>query len=192
MNKLEKHLTEYKYIFLILSLILLLILVLKYQGHIWICDCGYIKFWSGAINSNQDSQHIADWYTFSHIIHGYVFYWLLKKFTKNKYPVINYFLMAVALEVGWEILENSPIIINRYRETASLMYFGDSVVNSVSDALSMILGFLLASRSKVYLSVVIVIGLELFTLYYIKDNLTLNIVMLLHPFEFIKNWQLGI
>lgn len=168
------------------------ILVQRYQGHVWICDCGYIKLWNGAINSNQDSQHISDWYTFSHIIHGFLFFWLIKKLTKNKFSLEIYFLMAVALETGWEILENSPLIINRYRETASLMYYGDSILNSVCDVIFMALGFFLASRIRVWLSVTLVILLELFTLYFIRDNLTLNIIMLLHPFGFIKNWQLGI
>lgn len=176
----------------VLLIILFQIIVLRYQGHIWICECGDIKLWHGAINSNEDSQHIIDWYTFSHVIHGFVFYWLLKKFTKNKYSFGLYFLLSIALEVGWEILENSPIIINRYRETASLMYFGDSILNSVSDVAAMALGFFLASRIKVYLSVLIIIILELFVLYFIRDNLTLNIIMLLHPLESIKNWQLGI
>ncbi len=177
--------------FLVLLVVLVQILILKLQGHIWICDCDYVKLWHGAINSNQDSQHISDWYTFSHIIHGFVFYWLLKKFTKNKYSLGTYLLLSVLVEVGWEIFENSSFIINRYRETASLMYFGDSIINSVGDVFWMILGFFLASRLQVWLSVFIVIALELFTLYFIRDNLTLNIVMLLYPFDFIRNWQLG-
>ncbi len=180
------------YIFLAISLVIIQIIVLNVQGHIAICDCGFVKFWHGAINSNQDSQHISDWYTFSHIIHGFIFYWILRKISKNKWPIHLYFFLAVALEVGWEILENSPIIINRYRETASLMYFGDSIINSVSDVFWMALGFILAWRIPTWLSIFLVIFMELFVLYFIKDNLTLNVVMLIYPFEFIKNWQLGI
>ena len=177
---------------LIALVIVLQIIILKIQGHVWMCDCGYIKLWHGAINSNQDSQHIADWYTFSHIIHGFIFYWILKTTTKNKYSFWQYLLFAVTLEAGWEILENSPLIINRYRETASLMYYGDSVVNSVSDVFFMAFGFFLASKLRVWLSVALVLTLELFALYYIRDNLTLNIIMLVYPFEFIKHWQLGL
>lgn len=183
---------KYLYTLLIIFIIFIQIVILKLQGHVWICDCGYIKFWHGTLNSNQDSQHIADWYTFSHIIHGFVFYWLMKIISKNKYSIWTYLLFTTMLEVGWEILENSPLIIKRYRETASLMYYGDSVINSVSDVVFMASGFFLASRLRVWLSIVLVITLELFALYYIRDNLTLNIVMLLHPFEFIKHWQLGI
>lgn len=180
------------HLLIISAIIIFQILILKYQGHIWICDCGTVNFWHGAINSSQDSQHLTDWYTFSHIIHGFIFYWLLKKFTKNKYSIPTYLILAVVLEAGWEILENSPLIINRYRETASLMYFGDSIVNSVTDVVSMMFGFFLASRMKVWISIALVVSLELFTLYYIRDNLTLNVVMLLYPFDFIKNWQLGV
>jgi hypothetical protein len=183
--------------FMVYTVIIILIFIVQilsqvYQGHIWICDCGIVKFWHGAINSNQDSQHLSDWYTFSHIIHGFVFYWLLKKFTKNKLGIWTYLSLAVAIESGWEILENSPIIINRYRETASLMYFGDSIINSLADVLWMILGFIIAWRIPVWLSVTLVIFMELFVLYFIRDNLTLNIIMLLYPFETIRNWQLGI
>lgn len=187
-----EKLSLFHYIGIGILLVIIQILVLLYQGHIWICDCGVVKFWHGAINSNQDSQHISDWYTFSHIIHGFAFYWILKTVTKNRWPLGLYFVSAIGLEVSWEILENSPIIINRYRETASLMYFGDSIINSVSDVFWMSLGFILAWRIPTWLSISLVIFMELFVVYFIRDNLTLNIVMLLYPFEVIRNWQLGL
>ncbi len=162
-----------------------------YQDHVFMCECGFVKFWHGVINSAEDSQHLSDWYTFSHIIHGFLFYWLLKKFTKNRFSIWTYLVLAVALESAWEILENSPIIINRYRETASLMYFGDSIINSLFDVFYMILGFILAWKIPVWFSVALVIFMELFVLYYIRDNLTLNVVMLLYPFEAIRDWQLA-
>jgi hypothetical protein len=192
LNSIKISNRRYIYFFILLAIVIFQVIILRYQGHIWICKCDSIKFWHGAINSDQDSQHISDWYTFSHIIHGFLFYWLLKKFTKNKYSLGTYLVLATLLESGWEILENSLLIINRYRETASLMYFGDSILNSFCDVLSMALGFFLASKIRVWLSITLVILLELFTIYYIRDNLTLNIVMLLYPFEFIKTWQLGI
>ena len=172
-------------------LILIQIITLYLQGHVPICECGFVLPWHGAINSAQDSQHLTDWYTFSHIVHGFIFYWFLRKITGKRWPIALYLMFAIGIEVGWEILENSPIIINRYRETASLMYFGDSILNSVSDVVAMVLGFVLAWKIPPWLSVVFIIILELFALYYIRDNLTLNVVMLAHPFEAIKQWQLG-
>ena len=180
------------YLLIGIGIIILQIGVLSWQGHIPICSCGHVRLWYGALNSPEDSQQISDWYTFSHIIHGFLFFWLLGLATKKKWPWEFYLVLAIAIEVGWEILENSPLIINRYRETASLMYYGDSILNSVSDVVAMILGFILASRLRVWISVALVISMELFTLYMIRDNLTLNILMLIQPFEVIKNWQLGI
>ncbi len=179
-------------ILLALLLVGIQILVLYLQGHIAICKCGEVKLWYGLLNSPGDSQHISDWYTFSHVIHGFIFYFLLRTLSKKKLSVALCFAFAVGIEVGWEILENSPLIINRYRETASLMYYGDSILNSISDVLAMSLGFFLASKIRVSISIGLVIFMELFVLYMIRDNLTLNIIMLLHPFEVIKNWQLGI
>ncbi|MFZ2522406.1 MAG: DUF2585 family protein [Minisyncoccia bacterium] len=180
------------YVLIIVLILTVQIFTQIYQGHVYMCECGFIKFWHGAINSPEDSQHLSDWYTFSHIIHGFVFYWLLKKFTKNKFSLGTYLVLAIAIESGWEILENSPLIINRYRETASLMYFGDSIINSMFDVIYMVLGFILAWKIPIWLSVILVILMEIFVLYFIRDNLALNIIMLLYPFEAIKNWQLGI
>lgn len=185
-----EKITNTQYILIALGLVTLQIFVLYLQGHIPICSCGEVKLWYGLLNSPGDSQHVSDWYTFSHIIHGFVFYFILRTLSKKRWPPLLCFVFAIGLEVGWEILENSPIIINRYRETASLMYYGDSMLNSVSDVCAMALGFFLASKLRVSLSILLVIAFELFTLYIIRDNLTLNIVMLAHPFEVIRNWQL--
>lgn len=142
--------------------------------------------WSSAL-----SQRVADPYSLSHIIHGVLFYaliWLVAR----KRPLADRFLWAILLEAGWEVLENSPIIINRYREvTISLGYVGDSVLNSVSDILMMAIGFALAARISVRWSVMLVVALELLVLAVYRDNLVLNIIMLLFPLEAIRTWQMN-
>jgi len=161
------------------------------MGRVPICKCGYVKAWHGVVNSSENSQHVTDWYTFSHVIHGFGFYglmWLLGR----RWPVGVRFAAAVALECGWEVLENSDAVINRYREaTISLDYYGDSVLNSISDVMAMTVGFFLASRLPVAAIVLSTIILELFVGYMIRDNLLLNIIMLVRPIDAIKRWQSG-
>jgi len=147
--------------------------------------------WESSIWSSENSQRFADPYSFSHIIHGVLFYgglWLVAR----GWPAANRFLAALALESGWELLENSPFIINRYREaTVSLGYVGDSVFNSLSDILMMSLGFWFASRVRPRVSLAVVVIMEIGCAMWIRDNLTLNIIMLIHPFDAIKHWQLA-
>jgi hypothetical protein len=161
-------------------------------GHPWICRCGTVELWYAETYTEQDSQHLTDWYTPSHVIHGFLFYfglWLVAP----RLPLSARAFLALLVEAGWEIIENLPVMIERYREvTISLNYFGDSVINTMVDILAMLLGFALAARLPVWLSVVACIAMEVIVAAYIRDNLTLNVVMLLFPIDAIRDWQAAI
>lgn len=163
--------------------------ILWSMGRSPICTCGTVEFW-GEVGPKQ-SQMLADWYTPSHIIHGFLFYALLRWLWPEG-SLEKRFLFALIAEAAWEIVENTPMVIDRYREaTIALGYTGDSIINSLSDIAVMALGFAAARRIPVWASVVIVLVLELVPLIAIRDNLTLNIVMLVAPSDAILNWQAG-
>lgn len=156
-----------------------------------ICKCGAIDLWVGNANSSRTSQMLSDWYSASHIVHGFLFFAVLGLLFK-RWPVERRFLASLSIEAAWEIVENTPMVINRYREaTAALGYTGDSVLNSMSDIAMMALGFFLARKLPLWWSVALVLALELIPFFVIRDNLTLNVWMLLAPNESIKAWQSG-
>ena len=169
--------------------VLLLIAVMLAMGRPPICTCGSIALW-GPVGPAQ-SQMLADWYSPSHIVHGFLFYgalWLALR----RWPLKRRFSLALIIEAAWEIFENTPMVIDRYREaTIALGYSGDSILNSASDVTMMVLGFWLARKLPVWASVAVVVALELAALWAVRDNLTLNVWMLLAPDPRVLAWQAG-
>lgn len=173
----------------IIAILMIQALALHLMGRLTICACGYVKLWEGNPVGPGNSQHLTDWYTFSHLLHGfwlYFFLWLIFKHL----PIGARLTLAVLLEAAWEILENSPFIIERYRAaTISVGYYGDTIVNSISDTLTAVVGFLFAAWAAPILTILIGIGIEAGLAFAIRDNLALNIVMLIHEVPWIKAWQ---
>ena len=165
--------------------------ILLAMGRNPICTCDTVDLWVGARDSPKTSQMLADWYSLSHVVHGLLFYAALC-FVARRWPVEWRFLAALLIESTWEVVENTPFVIDRYRATtAALGYTGDSVLNSLSDISMMALGFLLARKLPVRASVLLLIALEVVPLFVIRDNLTLNVWTLLAPNKAVQAWQAG-
>jgi Protein of unknown function (DUF2585) len=165
--------------------------ILWAMGRPPICTCGTVELWVSEGDSPKTSQMLADWYSPSHIIHGFLFYaflWLVAR----RWPVERRFLVSLLLEIGWEILENTDWAINRYREaTIAIGYTGDSILNTLSDVGMMALGFWLARKLPVWVTVAAAVVLELAALVAVRDNLTLNVWMFILPTDAIRDWQAG-
>jgi uncharacterized protein DUF2585 len=177
---------------LALGLIGLVAWALYFMGRIPICKCGYVKLWHGGRGDAEMSQHLADWYTYSHVLHGIVLYWLLAILSRGRLSVAARLVIATLIEGAWELLENTPFIIERYRtQTLARDYFGDSIVNSAGDMLAALAGFLIAARLPAWVSVMLLVAIEGALLWLIRDSLILNIIMLVYPLDWIRQWQLA-
>ena len=169
-------------------------LLLRLQGRLWICACGRVDLWSGNICSSDNSQHLLDPFSFTHVLHGFLFFWLialLVKFVIKKLQPAWQIVIAVSLEALWEVFENTNFIIDRYRSTtAALGYNGDTVVNSSGDILCCLIGFLIARQLGWRRSLIVFVIAELVLLAWIKDSLLLEILMLISPIDAIRTWQL--
>lgn len=182
----------FKHIFFLgIGLFVLQAIVLYFLGQPIICTCGYIDVWEAEVLSPKMSQHLFDWYSFTHIVHGFLFY-LLLWILFPRMPIGLRLLIAMGIEVTWEIAENTPWVINAYRKQALAQgYAGDSIINSIFDTFSMMFGFFLARRLPVWGTIFLALIFELGLGYTIRDNLTLNILNFIYPFEFIHKWQSG-
>ena len=190
MNAVFHFLKKYRVMIIGLLLVAIVTGAIEYStGRSLLGPDGMFGWWDGNIWSSENSQRVADVYSFSHIIHGMLFYaflWLVAR----RMPIKYRFVIALVMEASWELLENSPIIIDRYRAaTISQGYVGDSVLNSVSDVMMVGIGFFIARFSRVWVTIVMIVVMEIGCLFWVRDNLTLNVIMLVHPSESIKIWQ---
>lgn len=175
----------------ILLILAIQLVVLVWFGQPLIAANGEINLWNGDVLSEGNSQHLTDWYTPSHIIHGILFYALLSFFVPGLSMGVR-LLISLGVEAAWELSENTPWVINHYRQQALAQgYIGDSIVNSIMDSVAMIFGFLIARKRAVMFSIALVIIFEIVVGYFIHDNLTLNILNFIHPFDAVREWQLA-
>jgi hypothetical protein len=182
---------DYLPVILIFAAVALAVLQLRLQGRVWWCQVGDYAPWSWTVLSAHNSQHVVDPYTFTHILHGVLFFWVASLIF-GRLPLVWRLLIAISVECAWEVVENTDAVINRYREaTISLDYFGDSVINSLGDIFSFSFGFWLAYKLRFWLSLALFVAVEIVLLVWIRDSLILNIIMLLYPLDAIKKWQAG-
>ncbi len=174
----------------IVTVLVLTTLLLRGEGRLWICACGRFSIWSGKICSTNNSQQFLDPYSFTHVLHGILYFWMLIWIVPRL--TLSWRLwLSITMAAAWEVFENSNFIINRYREdTAALGYTGDTIVNSFGDILCAVLGFMIAQRLGFKRSLIFFLGTELILLFWIRDSLVLEIVMLIHPVNAIKLWQM--
>lgn len=171
--------------------LLILPVALRSQGRLWFCECGQVFLWVSDAWSSNTSQHFLDPYSFTHLLHGFLFCWLITLIFPRM-PRKWQLGMAVAIESGWEIVENSSFVIERYREaTAALGYYGDTIINSFGDVLSCGVGFAIARALGFIRSLIVFLAIEAILLFWIRDSLLLNILMLIYPLDTIKQWQTG-
>lgn len=173
----------------IVSMIIAAVISLNFQGRVWWCPAGDAMPWSFDIWSQHNSQHVIDPYSFTHILHGIIEFWLIGLIF-SKMPMMWRLVLALFIETTWEVVENTNYVINRYREaTLSLNYVGDSIINSVADIVCCGLGFAIAYRVRFVLSLALFAATEAILLLTIRDSLVVNIIMLIYPIEAIKQWQ---
>ncbi len=176
----------------ILSVLVAATLQLGRQGRAWFCACGRVLVWTGEAWSGNTSQHLFDPYSFTHLLHGFVFCGLLAWWGGPRVSWQWRLWLAVVAEACWEIFENTEFVVRRYREnTMALGYAGDTVLNSLGDILACALGFLLARQLGWRRALVVFALTELVLLIWIRDSLLLNVLMLLYPSDSIKAWQMS-
>ena len=181
-----------RYLLACAAIMLAAAIIERCMGRLMISHSGRVFFWVGKANSAENSQQIADWYSFSHVIHGFLLYGLFNLVGRRRWPIGLCLLLAILLESGWEVFENTPYVIHYYRSnTMSWGYSGDTIVNSMSDILFAAIGFAVACFVPVWLTLVLAIAMEMGVALVIRDNLTLNMIMFIHPFQCIKHWQMG-
>jgi hypothetical protein len=172
------------------AVILSAIFLLRYQGRVWRCRLGDFAIWSNDAWGSHNSQHLFDPYTFTHVLHGILFFWLIGLIFRRRMPLVWRLFAAIFAESAWEVLENTSMVIEHYRTaTLALDYYGDSIVNSFGDILSCSVGFLIASKLRFWRSLALFLLIEIVLLFWIRDSLLLNIIMLIHPIEAVKAWQ---
>jgi len=173
-------------------IILAAIVALDLMGRVWWCQAGDYSPWSWTVLSRHNSQHLFDPYSFTHILHGILEFWLIG-LVFRKVPIAWRFVIAIFIESSWEVVENTNYVINRYREaTISLDYYGDAILNSLADIVCCGLGFVIAQKIKLWWSLGVFVGMEVILLFWIRDSLLLNILMLVWPSDLVRSWQQGL